>query len=405
MRMLSAALLTLAAPACAAFASRAPVPAERLLLADPFPVAAPLAPSSTMLARAARIATPASVPLTAAPESPSAISTLAAARPPDARETAEAPAEKLKNSALDFFARPGEAAPVDATASLKASRQAVREDRAGPMPRNAAKYRYLLVPGISWDALHDYFGPNVRRLRERGLDALLVETDPLGTTAENADAVRRAISTSDKPVVLIGHSKGGLDALRALTLHPELQSKVAKLIAIQSPYRGSAIADLLLSRRSLYAATLAYTRLINPRRLLSLLPFFRRGSVSELTPAARREANAGASPLRRGLKVYSVVSRIDDKTAVNFLLLAASTALKALSGRPNDGLVAPEDAVFPGSRYALLEHVGHFDTVAELTDWKYKPLGARGHDPHLAADLTEAIVRWALATAKRPTPH
>ena len=402
----TAALLTLAAPACAAFAPRAPILATERLAWDPPAVVAPAAiPPLTALPASARVALSASAPLTAAPKPASTLSALAAARPPDARETAEASAEDLKNSALDFFARPGEAAPVDATSALKAHRRAVREGRAGPMPRNAAKYRYLLVPGISWDALHDYFGPNVRRLRERGLDARLVETDPLGTTAENAEAVRREIAASDKPVVLIGHSKGGLDALKALALHPELQSKVAKLIAIQSPYRGSAIADLLLSQRSLYAATLAYTRMINPRRLLSLLPFFRSGSVAELTPAGRREANAAAPPLRRGLKVYSVASRIDDDTAVNFLLLAASTALKKLSGRPNDGLVAPEDAVLPGSRYALLEHVGHFDTVSDLASWKYKPLGARGHDPQFAADLTEAIVRWALAAAKGPTPH
>jgi triacylglycerol lipase len=417
--VLSAALLLLAAPVRAALVAPV-IPVERAVLAGPSAVlAAPLATPALVALTAvpmpapALAALPAAAPLaaaayraaapapTAAPAladaPPSAASVLRGSRPPSAGEAARAPAADLKSAALDFFVARDEAPPVDATASLKDRQRAVREGRAGPMPASAGKFRYLFVPGFSWDALHDYFGPNIRRLRAHGLDARMVPTDPLGTTAHNAEALRLAIEASDKPVVLIGHSKGGLDALKALKLYPGLQANVAKLITLQTPYRGTAIADYVLKMPFAYATMIAYSRLLNLSRLFSTVPFFRRDTVAELTPDGRRAENADRAPLRRGLKLYSVVSRVDDKTAVKILLFITAGAMRTLSGRHNDGLVAPEDGVLPGARYALLEHVGHLDTVAEPASWKHKALGVRGHDPEFAADLTEAIVRWVFA--------
>ncbi|CAI0445894.1 unnamed protein product [Linum tenue] len=52
---------------------------------------------------------------------------------------------------------------------------------------------------------------------------------------------------SNKRVMLLGHSKGGIDAAAALSLYwPNLQDKVAGLVLIQSPYGGSPIASDIL---------------------------------------------------------------------------------------------------------------------------------------------------------------
>jgi len=52
---------------------------------------------------------------------------------------------------------------------------------------------------------------------------------------------------SNKRVLLLGHSKGGIDVAAALSLYwPELKDKVAGLVLAQSPYGGSPIATDIL---------------------------------------------------------------------------------------------------------------------------------------------------------------
>lgn len=355
--------LLLAVPASAASAPRLALPpVERLLASAPALFAAPLsAPAFLAAPGAAPALSPSPLPAASAP---------AAAAP-----VAAAPA------------------PIDATASLLARRRAVRAGDAPPLAPIAREHRYLLVPGFSWDALPGYFGPNLARLKALGLDARLVETDPLGTLDANAERLRREVERSPTPVVLLAHSKGGLDALRMLERHPELRPKVRRLVTLQTPYRGTEAAEWIQGKPLLHAAAIAYSRLLNPRRLLATSPFLRGRAVEELTPDARARAvgaaRAGVQP-----RTYSVVTRVDDSTAVKILLWITAGAMKALSGRHNDGVVAPESGILPGSRYALLEHVGHLDTVSDSSNWKRRALGVRGHDPRFAADLTEAIVRW-----------
>lgn len=50
-----------------------------------------------------------------------------------------------------------------------------------------------------------------------------------------------------KRVVLLGHSKGGVDAAAALSMFwPELKDKVVGLVLAQSPYGGSPVASDIL---------------------------------------------------------------------------------------------------------------------------------------------------------------
>lgn len=56
----------------------------------------------------------------------------------------------------------------------------------------------------------------------------------------------------NKRVLLLGHSKGGVDAAAALSMYwPELKDKVAGLALAQSPYGGSPIASDILRQGQL----------------------------------------------------------------------------------------------------------------------------------------------------------
>ena len=86
----------------------------------------------------------------------------------------------------------------------------------------------------------------VKRLEERGLQTRKVDIDTDASVKANAKAIRDAIleaSSGGKKVVLVGHSKGGVDAAAALAMYPELKPHVRALVAMQSPYGGTPISS------------------------------------------------------------------------------------------------------------------------------------------------------------------
>lgn len=61
------------------------------------------------------------------------------------------------------------------------------------------------------------------------------------------DYIEELFWGTGKRVVLLGHSKGGVDAAAALSIYwDELRDKVLGLVAVQSPYGGSPIASDML---------------------------------------------------------------------------------------------------------------------------------------------------------------
>lgn len=87
------------------------------------------------------------------------------------------------------------------------------------LPANAKDYVYLLVPGLFTNHYPGYMNQNIEGLRSHGLDARKLQIDTgLGVDA-NAVTVRDEILTlakEGKKIILIGHSKGGVDAAAAI---------------------------------------------------------------------------------------------------------------------------------------------------------------------------------------------
>ncbi|MBF0315975.1 MAG: DUF2974 domain-containing protein [Oligoflexia bacterium] len=88
------------------------------------------------------------------------------------------------------------------------------------------------------------------------------------TIAYNIEKLRKDIQNAPKKVILIGHSMGGLEAVFALIgTSEELQKKVAGIITLQSPFKGSPIVDLVdhaTTAKQRVARALAYGVLENP---------------------------------------------------------------------------------------------------------------------------------------------
>jgi hypothetical protein len=247
------------------------------------------------------------------------------------------------------------------------------------LPDHAQDLYYLTVPGLFTERYPGYMRAKFGRMAQLGLDHALVPVDTDASIETNAAVLRDSLLSGDsgRPVVLLGHSKGGVDIAAALALFPELQERVHAVITLQAPYRGTPIGDLVADRAVLSWAA----------RFIVEGAF--QGEAAALTGLGlrAREAFIRAHPwpeevpavcFATSLRSWSTALRVPD-------------VVLAQSHGPTDGLVPLAHAVLPGADAVFLRDVDHGGPVLP------RPLGSCAHlDP---GDVTAALIALALERA------
>ncbi|OMO82651.1 Lecithin:cholesterol/phospholipid:diacylglycerol acyltransferase, partial [Corchorus capsularis] len=110
---------------------------------------------------------------------------------------------------------------------------------------------YLLVPGLFSNHGPLYFVATKRFFSKMGLACHIAKIHSEASVEHNAWELKQYIEElywgSGKHVMLLGHSKGGVDSAAALSIYrSELEDKVAGLALVQSPYGGTPIASDIL---------------------------------------------------------------------------------------------------------------------------------------------------------------
>ncbi|KAM3412641.1 hypothetical protein ACQJBY_004020 [Aegilops geniculata] len=110
---------------------------------------------------------------------------------------------------------------------------------------------YLLIPGLFSNHSPLYFLNTKRFFSRMGLTCHIAKIHSEASVEKNARELKLYIEElywgSGKQVLLLGHSKGGVDAAAALSLYwSELKGKVAGLALVQSPYGGTPVASDIL---------------------------------------------------------------------------------------------------------------------------------------------------------------
>ncbi|XP_021596935.1 uncharacterized protein LOC110603495 isoform X3 [Manihot esculenta] len=110
---------------------------------------------------------------------------------------------------------------------------------------------YLLIPGLFSNHGPLYFVGTKRFFSKMGLACHIAKIHSEASVEHNACELKHYIEElywgSGKRVMLLGHSKGGVDAAAALSLYwSDLEDKVAGLVLVQSPFGGSPIASDIL---------------------------------------------------------------------------------------------------------------------------------------------------------------
>ncbi|KAK7319958.1 hypothetical protein RJT34_04687 [Clitoria ternatea] len=111
-----------------------------------------------------------------------------------------------------------------------------------------SSFVYLLIPGLFSNHGPLYFVATKKFFSKLGLACHIAKVHSEASVEHNALELKQYIEEiywgSGKPVMLLGHSKGGIDAAAALSLYwSNLKDKVAGLALVQSPYGGTPIAS------------------------------------------------------------------------------------------------------------------------------------------------------------------
>ncbi|XP_078439713.1 uncharacterized protein LOC144709913 isoform X4 [Wolffia australiana] len=246
---------------------------------------------------------------------------------------------------------------------------------------------YLLVPGLFSNLSPLYFVNTRRFFSKMGLTCHIAKIHSEASVERNAWELKNYIEElfwgSGKKVMILGHSKGGVDSAAALSMYwPELKPMVSGLAVVQCPYGGSPIAsdvlrpgqvaehearrimefivcklikgdfraleDLTYDRRRQFLA-----RYELPWQQIPLVSFHTEvGAGPGMLATMSHVAHAEVPWLRN---VFSGLSRVPVVVPLAAAMATSAMHLRLRYGERSDGLVVRRDAEIPGSIAIRLE--------------------------------------------------
>jgi pimeloyl-ACP methyl ester carboxylesterase len=225
---------------------------------------------------------------------------------------------------------------------------------------SATELALFIVTGAFSECVGDDARPYIVGADRLRADGAIVETivvsgrsGTAGNARQIAAAVERAQVPSERRVIVVGYSKGALDALRFLVDFPALAGQVHAVVSVAGPIYGSPLAEMV---EAPYA------------RLLARLPYDKcppgDGEViRSLDPTVATQWLA-SNPLPSNVRYYSIAG-FTTREHVARSLVPAWKFLNRTDVR-NDGQVIAADAVIPGSTllgYANADHWGIAESI------------------------------------------
>lgn len=189
--------------------------------------------------------------------------------------------------------------------------------------------------------LIDYFKDANKCLRTAGVDAEILEHKSQ-SVACGGEAVARCILASDRPVLILSHSKGGLDTLEALCIlqREGKLSKVAGWIAMQGPFKGAPEADRIAGDSVRRVATRVALNCLGARS----------DAVKDMTTSAR--------------EAYFGEHREEIERIVKAVPVLCFASLKPdAKDAGTDGSVPLESAKLPGADFVAVNGLSHSAAV------------------------------------------
>lgn len=113
------------------------------------------------------------------------------------------------------------------------------------------RYRIAIVLGLGWDCLQGFVDVDKlphNHLAALGYDVTLLHVDALSSSARNASEIIAQLSElqagqDNRPIILVGYSKGAVDILEALAREEPATRNVAAVLSVAGSIGGSPLAD------------------------------------------------------------------------------------------------------------------------------------------------------------------
>jgi alpha-beta hydrolase superfamily lysophospholipase len=265
-----------------------------------------------------------------------------------------------------------------------------------PLPGRPA-LRAFVVTGAFSDCFDEYalaYWTAARVLAARGYAIEVLPVSGRSSVAHNARQIESLLAArgvrADERIVLVGYSKGALDALEYLVGRPAPAARVAALVSIASPLLGSPAARLA---RPLYVPFAgAFAAHCDPGD---------GGVLDSLVPEERRRW-LEAHPLPSGVAYFSMAAfTTGDGIARG---ARASWRLLANYDRWNDGQVAAAAAVIPGATLLGYANADHWN-VAVQVEASHPFAGARRDPrPFPREALLEAVLLYVGEALRAEAP-
>ncbi|MFZ2653148.1 MAG: hypothetical protein WA210_23945 [Burkholderiaceae bacterium] len=219
------------------------------------------------------------------------------------------------------------------------------------------RYKVLLVPGYFGSLHPSYFADQLQWLDSIGVDHEKVAVHAGHSSTVNAPIIAAAIRDSKRPVILITHSKGSVDAMEALRAAPSLRDKVKAWVSLQGAFLGSPVADMLLDGTLLDPlVTTAILSIIGGSKEAAL------GLTTQLSRAYYEKNLVAINDVLRAVPTLGFASTVDGTARIR-TLLEIPREMMWRRGIRSDGLVPTEAAVLPGMNFVKVSGVDHIAPV------------------------------------------
>jgi pimeloyl-ACP methyl ester carboxylesterase len=214
----------------------------------------------------------------------------------------------------------------------------------------------FLVPGLGFECVKEWLKLDafvLTHAASHGFEVELLEVSGLASSAVNAGMIRDRIETlppeqSNRPLVLIGYSKGAPDIMEALVRYPELAERVVAVVAFAGAVRGSPLAD---RANPSHLGLLTHVPGSNCEKADG-------GAVASLTTQARNEW-LEENTLPQHIRYFSVVA-FPEPSRISRVLRPSYRRLAELRDARNDSQLVFYDQVLPGSTILAFVNADHW---------------------------------------------
>lgn len=245
---------------------------------------------------------------------------------------------------------------------------------------------YVILTGLVADCLTHKVTPFHRArkyLHERGFTSSVLKVNGRSSSAYNAALIQRALDSfpNEHRFVLLGYSKGAVDALQALITYPSLRKRTAAVVSLAGAISGSPLVDITPAWLKWLFANLP-------------LPGCERGDGAALKSLDRvvRKRWLIEHPLPTEVSYFSLVA-LPESQQVSRILRRNHRKLADFSVN-NDSQVLATDALIPHSELLAYANADHWALTLPLAwNWPWLRFFVDKND-YPREILLESIVRY-----------